>query len=146
MTPINHLQLPLRGSSGSFPHSLPIAPARKTKSLGGGPKQQKSLPYTPEHCLVNGGFPPFWVRKRHVSSGCKMLIFSGAPNRLLSSWLPKGREPPSRRAALDSTRRLWTGRKNTQRWISPWVPTSVCHFEGLKEGKLGGPKFANWRY
>ena len=30
--------------------------------------EQGSLHDTPEHCLVNGGFPLFWWKKQHVSN------------------------------------------------------------------------------
>ena len=32
-------------------------------------QQQGFLHYTPEQCLVNGGFPLFWWKKQHVSNG-----------------------------------------------------------------------------
>ena len=35
---------------------------------------QGSLHYTPEHCLVNGGFPSCWWFFSHVSNGCKTCL------------------------------------------------------------------------
>ena len=31
--------------------------------------------HTPEQCLVTGGLPLFWWKKRHVSNGCNMYLF-----------------------------------------------------------------------
>ena len=42
------------------------------------PQQQGSLDYTPERCLVNGGFPLFWWKRPCVK--CAKCIFLGALN------------------------------------------------------------------
>ena len=71
--------------------------------------KQGSLHYTPEHCLVNGGFPLFWVGKSHVSNGCNMYLLRSPAKLPLSplhpapiwarpSWRaePRRRIPPGR--------------------------------------------------
>ena len=48
--------------------------------------QQGSLHYTPEHCLVNGGFPLCWC-KNNVSNGCKMYRFEEpCPTSRVRGW------------------------------------------------------------
>ena len=66
-----------------------------------------SLHYTPEHCLVSGGFPVFWWKKQHVSNCCNMEIFSGAllnqHLRFFAAAPPRWRGSAARRAAFRPT-------------------------------------------
>ena len=68
---------------------------------------QGSLQYTPEHCLVNGGFPLFWWKKQHVSNGCKMVSFKEPCGKFSStsgsfSW---GSDSHARRCISSTSRR-----------------------------------------
>ena len=54
--------------------------------------EQGCLHYTPEHCLVNGGFPLFWW-KSHVSNGQHVSFKEPCEGGVLSRKLPSPLEP-----------------------------------------------------
>ena len=57
------------GTSARVERTTAVGGDEKTYLFSKGKVKQGSLHYTPEHCLVNGGFPLFWWKKQHVSNG-----------------------------------------------------------------------------
>ena len=88
--PSTHGRCPLLGAPDDA-NSLRVAAVHLRKPQ----RPQGSLHYTPEHCLVNGGFPLFCWKKQHVSNGCKMyLLRSPGPPWILYCVLYAGQMLP----------------------------------------------------
>ena len=80
--------------------------------------QQGSLHYAPEHCLVNGGVPIFWVDKAMFKMGKMYLLRSPAPKK--TEFL----ELSSREAAS-----LIIRREVTTFWLCPRIGLTQASIE-----------------
>ena len=72
-----------------YTHLNPVEPIDCSRNSCQPGVQQGSL-HTPEHCLVNGGFPLVWWKKQHVSNGCKMYLLRSAVQPQASTFQSMG--------------------------------------------------------